>query len=68
MYRYTIHCCKKVLEATKLAYANKSKQFNHSKKYNTHDIWWIAGGMLNKGKSIIFPLSNGLEVLSSESE
>lgn len=68
MYICTIHCCKKVLEAAKLAYATNIKYFNHYKKLGFDKIWWIAYGVLNKGKSAILPLFNGLDVLSSASD
>ena len=32
------------------------------------DFWWIANSILNKGKSAIPPLFNGLELLSSASD
>ena len=35
------------------------------KKRGFRDIWPIANGVLNKGKSVITPLLNGLEVLPS---
>ena len=56
---------KKVLEAAKLAYANKTKESITSQKLGSCDFWRIANSVLNKGKSAIPPLFNGLEVLSS---
>ena len=39
-----------------------------SQKLGSHDFWQIANSVLNKGKSAIPPLFNGLEVLSSASD
>ena len=59
---------KRVLEAAKLAYANKTKESITSQKLGSHDFWRIANSVLNKGKSAIPPLFNGPEVLSSASD
>ena len=66
--RQARNCCKRVLEAAKLAYANKTKQPITSQKLGSHDFWQIANSVLNKGKSAIPPLFNGPEVLSSASD
>ena len=58
---------KRVLEAAKLAYANKTKESITSKKLGPHDFWQIANSLLNKVKPAIPPLFNGPEVLSSAS-
>ena len=60
--------CKRVFEAAKLAYANKTKESITSQKLGSRDFWRIANSVLNKGKSAIPPLFNGLEVLSSASD
>ena len=60
--------CKKVLEAAKLAYANKTKESIISQKFGSRDFWQIANSVLNKGKSAIPPLFNGPDVLSSASD
>ena len=60
--------CKRVLEAVKLAYANKTKESITSQKLGSRDFWRIANSVLNKGKSAIPPLFNGPEVLSSASD
>ena len=60
--------CKRVLEAAKLAYATKTKESIASQKLGSQDFWRIANSVLNKGKSAIPPLLNGLEVLSSASD
>ena len=67
-FRQASNCCKRVLEAAKLAYANKTKESITSQKLGSHDFWQIANSVLNKGKSAIPPLFNGPEVLSSASD
>ena len=59
--------CKRVLEAVKLAYTNKTKESITSQKLGSLEFWQIANSVLNKGKSAIPSLFNGLEVLSSAS-
>ena len=58
----------RVLEAAKLAYANKIKESITSQKLGSHDLWRIANGVLSKGKSARPLLFNGPEVLSSASD
>ena len=67
-FRKTSNRCKRVLEASKLAYANKTKESITSQKLGSRDFWRIANSVLNKGKSAIPPLFNGPEVLSSASD
>ena len=67
-FRQVSNCCKRVLEAAKLAYANKTKESITSQKLGSRDFWRIANSVLNKGKSAIPPLFNGPEVLSSASD
>ena len=67
-FRQASNRCKRVLEAAKLAYANKTKESITSQKLGSRDFWWIANSVLNKGKSAIPPLFNGPEVLSSASD
>ena len=67
-FRQASNRCKRVLEAAKLAYANKTKESITSQKLGSRDFWRIANSVLSKGKSAILPLFNGLEVLSSESD
>ena len=64
-FRQASNRCKSVLEAAKLAYANKTKESILSQKLSSRDFWRIANNVLNKGKSAIPPLFNGPEVLSS---
>ena len=58
---------KRVLEAAKLAYANKTKESTF-KKLGCRDFGRIANIVLNKGKSAIALLFNASEVLSSASD
>ena len=67
-FRQASNRCKRVLEAAKLAYANKTKESFTSQKLGFRDFWRIANSVLNKGKSAISPLFNGPEVLSSASD
>ena len=57
-----------VLEAAKIAHANKPKESITSQKLGTRDFWWIANSVLSKDKSAIPPLINAAEVLSSASD
>ena len=61
----TSNRCKRALEAAKLAYSNKTKEYITSQKLGTRNIWQIGNSVLNKGKFAIPPLFNGLEVLAS---
>ena len=67
-FRQTSNHCKRVLEAAKLANANKAKESITSQKLGSQDFWQIAKSVLNRGKSAIPPLFNGLAVLSSVSD
>ena len=67
-FRQASNRCKRVLEAAKLAYANKTKESITSQKLGSRDFWQIANSVLNKGKSAIPPLFNGPELLSSASD
>ena len=67
-FRQASNCCKRVLEAAKLAYATKTKESITSQKLGSRDFWRIANSVLNKGKSAIPPLFNDPEVLSSASD
>ena len=60
--------CKRILEAAKLAYANKTKESITSQELGSRDFLRIANSVLNKGKSAIPPLFNGPEVLPSASD
>ena len=67
-FREVSNRCKRVPEAVKLAYANKTKEFITSQKLVSLDFWRIANSVFSKGKSAIPPLFNGVEVLSSASD
>ena len=67
-FRQASNRCQRVLEAAKLAYANKTKEYITSQKLGSHDFWQIANSVLNKGKSAIPPLFNDPEVLSFASD
>ena len=68
-FRQASNRCKRVLEASKLAYANKTKESITSQKLGFWDFWHIANSVLKKGKrKVIPPLFNSLEVLSSASD
>ena len=67
-FRQASNHCNRVLEAAKLAYANKAKESITSQKLGSRDIWRIVNSVLNKVKSVIPPLFNGPEVLSSASD
>ena len=59
--------CKRVLEAAKLAYNNKTKESIISQKPSFRDFWRTSNIVHNKDKSDI-PLLNGQDVLSPASE
>ena len=67
-FRQASNCCKRFLEAAKLAYATKTKESLTSQKFGSRDFWLIAKSALNKGKSTIPPLFKGPEVLCSVSD
>ena len=67
-HRQASNRCKRVLEAAKLAYTNKTKESITSQKLGSRDFWRIANCVLKKGKSAIPPHFNGLEVLPSASD
>ena len=67
-FRQASNHCKRVLEAAKLAYANKTKESITSQKLGSNNFWRITNSVLNKGKPAIPPLFNGSEVLSSASD
>ena len=67
-FTQTSNRSKRVLEAAKLAYANKTKESITSQKLGSRDFWRIANSVLNKGKSAIHLLFNAPEVLFSASD
>ena len=67
-FRQASNCCKRVLEAAKLAYTTKTKESITSQTLGSRDFWQIANSVLNKRKSAISPLFNGPEVLPSATD
>ena len=67
-FRQASNRCERVLEAAKVAYANKTKESISSKKHGSRHYWQIANSVSNKGKSVIRPLFNCPEVLYSASD
>ena len=67
-FRQASNHCKRFLEAAGLAYANKTEGSIASQKLGSRDFWRIANSVLNKVRSVIPPLFNGPEVLSSASD
>ena len=53
-FRQASNPCKRVLEAAKLAYANKTKQSITSQKLDSRNFWQIANSDPSKGKSAIY--------------
>ena len=64
-FRQASNRYKRVLEAAKFAFTNKTKDSITSLKLGCHDFWQIANNFLNEDKSAILPLFHGPEVLSS---
>ena len=67
-FRQASNRCKRVLEAVKLAYADKTKESITSQKLGCFNFYRIANSVLNKGKSAKHPLFIRPEVLSSASD
>ena len=67
-FRQASNHCKRVLEAVKLAYANKTKESITFQKLGSWEFCQIANSFLNKGKSAISPLFNSPKVLFSASD
>ena len=65
-FRQASNYCKRVLEAVKLAYANKTKEFINSQKLGSWDFWRIVN--IQQGNAPIPHLFNGPEMLSSASD
>ena len=65
-FRQASNCCKSVLEAAKVAYAYKTKESITSQKLGFQYFCQIANSVLNKTKSAVPPLFNGLEVFASD--
>ena len=78
-FRQSSNSCKMVPEAVKLTYTNKTKKLITSRKFRIkklitsqklrfQNFWWIANGVLSKGKSVIPLLFNDTEVFCSASD
>ena len=67
-FRQATNCCESVFQAAKLASANKAKQCITSQKFGSHYFWQIGNNVLSEGKSVLPPLFNDPEVLSSASD
>ena len=67
-FRQVSNCCKRILETAKLAYDTKTKKSIPSEKLGSQEFWQIANSVLNKSKSVMPPLFNSSEVLSSASD
>ena len=67
-FRQASNHCKRVFEAAKLTYANKTKESVTSQKLCSCNFCQIANSDLGKGKSAIPPLFNDPEVLPSPSD
>ena len=52
-FRHASNHCKRALEATKPAYANKTKESITSQKLGSQDFCQITISVLNKGKSVV---------------
>ena len=63
-FRQASNCCKRVLQAAKVAHSNKTKESITSHKLGSADFWWIANTVFNKGKSTTAALFNYRVVLS----
>ena len=66
-FRQASNHCKRIFDAVKPAYANKTKEFINSQKRGSCDFWRIADSVLKKGKSAIPTPFNSPEVLPSPS-
>ena len=67
-FRQASYHWERILEATKFAYANKTKESITFQKFGSQDFWQISNSVLNKGKSAILPLFNCPDMLSSASD
>ena len=65
-FRQARNHCKRVLEAGKLAHANKAKESITSQKLGSHNFWRIVNSVLNKDDLLYLLYST--EMLSSASD
>ena len=67
--RWTINSCRRVLEAAKLAYANKTKSLTFPRNQAIMAFGkYLIFILLNKAKSAMASVLNGSEVFSSASD
>ena len=66
--RQASNCCKRILEAAKFCYANKTNKVIYLQKLGCLKFLWISISVLNNSKSVIPPLLNDPEKLSSASD
>ena len=64
-FRQASNRCKRIFEADKIAYANKTKESINSNKLGPRNIWRINNCVLNKAKPAIPHLLSGMDVLFS---
>ena len=64
-FRQSSNGCKRVLESSKLAYANKTRVYYFQKRGSQDFCWQTNNSVLNNGKSAILALYNDPDVLSS---
>lgn len=60
--------CKRVIEAAKSQYTQRTHDHLGSQKLGSRDFWRIYNNVLNKGKSSVPPLFHGPEVLSTSKD
>ena len=65
LYRQASNRCKRIIESAKLHYFEKTRDAIASQKLGSRDFWRIVNSVLNRKKSVIPPLFNGPEVLTS---
>ena len=58
-FRQASNCCKRVLEAAKLAYTTKTKESITSQKLGSQDFWQVANSVLNKVNLLYLLFSMG---------
>ena len=63
-FRPASYSCKRVLEAVKLAYANKTKESIIYQKIGSRDFWQIANGVRKKGKEVLFSASDKVKLFA----
>ena len=67
-FRQAANECKRVIESAKAQYVQRTRERIASQKTGSRDFWRIYNNVMNKGKSIIPPLINGPEVLTTSKD